>query len=128
MFRKKSLFLAALFSLSLSLSSQAQENQISGNTKEILPELLKLKMEMVKDSRIAERYRIQLFSGDFEKAGEIKKKYDSLQVKWPSIRAYETPNYKIWVGNFRSSREADRALLLLREYFPAAFRFRPERK
>lgn len=128
MFRKKRLFSVGIFALGFGFTALAQEARVTVNQAEILPELLKLKTEMVQDSRIAERYRIQIFSGDFDKAVDVKKEYDSLQIKWPAVRAYETPNYKIWIGNFRNSLEADRALLEIREYFPAAFRFKPERK
>ena len=39
---------------------------------------------------------------------------------------YETPNYKIWVGNFRTQLEADRELRLLRKHFPNAFSLKPK--
>ena len=38
---------------------------------------------------------------------------------------YETPNYKIWVGKFRTRLEADRELLVVKKLFPNAFPFKP---
>ena len=39
---------------------------------------------------------------------------------------YETPNYKIWVGNFYNQLEADKKLIEIRKKFRSAFIFRPE--
>ena len=39
---------------------------------------------------------------------------------------YETPNYKIWVGNFYNQLEADKELIEIRKKFRSAFIFRPE--
>ena len=128
MFKKSRLVLAGIACFGLTTAAMAQQGQVTINQDEILPELLQLKAEMVKDSRIAERYRLQIFSGEFEKAATVKKDFEKLYPELPVTREYETPNYKIWVGNFRNSLEADRALLLIKKDFPAAFRFRPEKK
>lgn len=106
----------------------AQEAHVSINQDERIPELLNMKTEMTEDSRLGDRYRIQLFSGDNSKASEIIQKYREHFPQWSSTIVYETPNYKVWVGNFRNSLEADRALLEIKSEFPAAFRFRPEKK
>ena len=45
----------------------------------------------------------------------------------PSILEFETPNYKIWVGNFRNKLEADRTLLKVQKEFPNAFVFKPKK-
>ena len=39
---------------------------------------------------------------------------------------YETPNYKIWVGNYYTQIEADKKLIKIRRKFSSAFIFRPE--
>ena len=39
---------------------------------------------------------------------------------------YETPNYKVWVGNYYTQLEADKRLLEIRKKFRSAFIFRPE--
>ena len=47
---------------------------------------------------------------------------------WKSSMEYETPNYKIWVGSFRTSLEADRALKTIRKEFNGAFIFKPKQE
>lgn len=106
----------------------AQAGQVHIEQDPLIPHLLELKTQMGKKSLIGDRYKIQIFSGNNNKASEVIREYRKLDLKWPSIMKYETPNYKVWVGNFRNKLEADRALMKINEYYPASFRFRPERK
>ncbi|MFD2517748.1 SPOR domain-containing protein [Salinimicrobium flavum] len=126
--KKRSFIFTAACLFGFSLFSNAQEGRVTIKQDEMIPKLLALKTEMVNESRIADRYRIQLFSGDNNKASTVIKEYRALYPQWSSTIVYETPNYKVWVGNFRNSLEADRALLEIKKTFPAAFRFRPEKK
>lgn len=128
MLNKKKLLITAAVILGFSAISKAQEGQVSIKQDDLIPELMEKKTEMVKDGRMGDRYRIQLFSGDNNQASKIIKEYRALYPQWPSTIVYETPNYKVWVGNFRNSLEADKALLSIKNTFPAAFRFKPERK
>ncbi len=128
MLRKSKLILATLVVIGTVTVSKAQEGQVTIHQDEIIPELLEQKSEMVKDGVIGERYRVQLFSGDNNEASKVIKEYRSLFPEWSSTIVFETPNYKVWVGNFRNSLEADRALLEIKKSFPAAFRFKPEKR
>ncbi|MDX1601593.1 MAG: SPOR domain-containing protein [Salinimicrobium sediminis] len=128
MFKKKSLILASALVIGAVTSSTAQQGQVSIIQDEAIPELLEKKTEMVKDGVIGDRYRIQLFSGDNNQASKVIKDYRSQYPDWPSTIVFETPNYKVWVGNFRNSLEADRALLEIKKTFPSAFRFKPEKR
>ena len=125
--RKKKILTVAAFFLAVGFNAFAQEGRMQVNQDTLIPYLLELKTEMGKESRIGDRYRIQIFSGDNNKASKVIREFRSLYSEWPSTIVYETPNYKVWVGNFRNSLEADRALIKIRESFPAAFRFKPER-
>ncbi|MGM0932046.1 MAG: SPOR domain-containing protein [Bacteroidota bacterium] len=105
---------------------QAQEGSINLTQDQKIETLLELKAEMTKDNEIGDRYKIQLFYGDNGKANEVIKEYRS-KYSYPSLIAYEAPNYKVWVGNFRNRLEADRALLEIKETFPSAFIPKPRR-
>ena len=128
MLRKEKLIFTASIIIGISSLSQAQEGQVTIKQDEIITELMETKTQMVKDSRIGDRYKIQLYSGDNNQASKVIKEYRALYSQWPSTIVYETPNYKVWVGNFRNSLEADKALLSIKNTFPAAFRFKPEKK
>lgn len=128
MSKKSKFFIGACFLIGFSTIGAAQEARVSIDQDEKISELLAMKTAMTEDSRLGDRYRIQLFSGDNSKASEIIQKYRELFPQWSSTIVYETPNYKVWVGNFRNSLEADRALLEIKSEFPASFRFKPEKK
>ena len=49
------------------------------------------------------------------------------QIRYSSEMKYETPNYKIWVGDFRTKIEADRALIAIKKKYPNAFIFTPKK-
>lgn len=96
------------------------------NTKKI-DSLLTLKKEMINDYEIKSFYTIQLFSGQRQAAVEIKNEYDNNAYDYKSIIEYETPNYKVWVGRFRTKLHADKVFAEIREDYPSAFIFRPGR-
>ncbi len=120
--------MATLLTTGATTASLAQEGQVTIHQDETIPALLEQKTEMVKDGVIGDRYRIQLFSGDNNQASKVIREYRTLFPEWSSTIVFETPNYKVWVGNFRNSLEADRALLQIKKSFPAAFRFKPEKR
>ncbi len=124
---RKNIFIAGAFIFGIGFSGFGQEGRVQVRQDSLIPQLLNLKTEMGKESRIGDRYRIQIFSGDNKKASDAIKEFRNLYSDWPSTIVYETPNYKVWIGNFRNSLEADRALTEIKKSFPAAFRFKPER-
>jgi len=109
------------------LNLTAQEGQVNISENEKITKLLELKSEMSKDNVIGDRFKIQLFYGNNGEANEVIKDYRS-KFEYPSLIAYEAPNYKVWVGNFRNRLEADRALLRIKESFPSAFILKPSRR
>ncbi len=68
-------------------------------------------------------YKIQLFYGSLEDAHTTLKKFKFNFENWEGSIKYETPNYKVWVGDYRNKIDADRALLKINEKFPGAFVF-----
>jgi hypothetical protein len=99
----------------------AQSASITVNEDAKIPPLLELKKELEKENKLADGYTIQLYYGELTKAYEVKTKYNRNHGAWPASIEYETPNYKVWAGNFSSRIEADRALLEVQTTFDAAF-------
>ena len=119
--------LAGFLSVGISQISSAQNAKINIQQNDMIPQLLDLKFKMEDDGKLGERYKIQLYYGDNNTASEVLKKFRSTYNEWPSSIIYETPNYKVWVGKFRNRLEADRALLKIKDDFPAAFIPKPQR-
>ena len=87
-----------------------------------------MKKSLEKDNKLSDGYTIQLYYGELNRANSIIKKYRGLYGTWPASIEYETPNYKVWVGNFSSRLDADRALLAIQDNFSSAFILKPERR
>lgn len=96
------------------------------NTK-YLDTLLTLKRQMLNDNDIKSFYTIQLFSGPIKRAEEAKKAYEDKTYQYKATIEYETPNYKVWVGVFRTKLKADKAYAEIKEDYPNALVLRPGR-
>jgi hypothetical protein len=109
--------------LLIGFSIQAQNGTV--NIKKI-DTLLRVKKEMLKDHKIKSFYTIQLFSGKKENA-IIKRDEFSNNYPYDVTIEYETPNYKVWVGRFRTKLEADKIFNIIRKDYPNALIFMPGR-
>lgn len=105
----------------------AQNATVTVNENEKISELLTLKKELEKENKLSDGFTIQLYYGEKTRANSTIRKYRNLYSTWPASIKYETPNYKVWVGNFSHRIDADRALLEIKEKFPSAFILKPER-
>ncbi len=123
----KDCFFIGVFLFGINQIGMAQTGKVNIHQDASIPNLLEMKSEMTKDGKLGERYKIQLFYGDNNSDSDVIKKFRSLYSEYPSQIIYETPNYKVWVGNFRNRLEADRALLKLKPNFPSAFIPKPQR-
>ena len=101
----------------------AQKGKVTINQSSELDSIIKLKKEL--NSKI-QNLRIQIFNGDRENAELVMKEYLKIFNDTSANIVYETPNYKIWVGNFYNQLEADKKLIEVRKKFRSAFIFRPE--
>ena len=114
------IFICLLFSCFPILS---QNGKITVNQSSKLDSIIKLKKEL--NCKI-QNLRIQIFNGDRENAELVMKEYLEIFNDTSASIIYETPNYKIWVGNFYNQLEADKKLIEIRKKFRSAFIFRPE--
>ena len=102
--------------------SQSDLIQIKQNPK--IDSLIKLKKEINKNLF---NLKIQIFSGKRDKALELISNHTKNEYPGEEIKLiYETPNYKVWVGDFFTQLQADKKLLLIKKTYPEAFIFRPK--
>ena len=100
-----------------------QNGNIKINQSSKLDSIIKLKKEL--NSKI-QNLKIQIYSGDRENAEQIIQKFNEIFNDTTADVIYETPNYKVWVGNYYTQLEADKRLIEIRKKFRSAFIFRPE--
>ena len=122
---KNQLLLAIIFVLGASFQNlKAQEGTVNIIQDTKITKLLEYK----KDPRIVDLYRIQVYTGSRKTAFE---KLEECKTVFPDIETtilYDTPNYKIWVGGYRTRLEVDNALVTIKKEFPAAFKTKPIQK
>lgn len=100
-----------------------QNGSIKINQSNKVDSIIKLKKEL--NSKI-QNLRIQIYSGDRENAEQIIQEFNEIFNDTTADVIYETPNYKVWVGNYYTQLEADKILIEIRKKFRSAFIFRPE--
>lgn len=111
----KGLFMCLILT-QLPLEGLAQTGQVTIDQPRDIDKLLEFK----KDIKTVDLYKIRVYSGDRSGAENIKSQASGLYAEWPTLMEYETPNYKIYVGNFLSRLDADRALLKVKKNYPGA--------
>ena len=115
------IFIISILITIFSEKSVAQSASVTKNEDAKITRLLELKKELEKENKLSDGYTIQLYYGELNIANATLKKYRNSYGAWPASIEYETPNYKVWVGNFSSRLEADRALLEVQQMFDSAF-------
>ncbi len=103
-----------------------QNGSVTIDSPPEVDQLLAVKKEV---NRKAENvYRIQIYSGTSQQARGREAAFKENFPGWKCDLKFETPNYKVWVGNFRTRLEADRRLLEVKKKFPNAFILAPQKK
>lgn len=115
------LFILSVLIVLFSETTFAQSATVTVNEDPKIAELLNLKKQLEKGNKLSDGYTIQLYYGELNRANSTIKKYRNSYGAWPASIEYETPNYKVWVGNFSSRLSADRALMEVQKSFNAAF-------
>ncbi len=119
-------FLTA-FGILFHSNALAQSGRVSISQDSRITELLNLKSKLAANNELNDRYKIQLFYGSITEANTVQARYKNKYARWEPSIVYESPNYKVWVGNFRNRLEADQALLQIQKTFPNAFVMKPDR-
>ena len=115
------LFILSILLVFLTQSSVAQPGTVTINADAQINELLTIKKSLESENKMDEGYTIQLFYGNLEMANTTLKKYRRTYGTWPASIEYETPNDKVWAGNFATRIQADRALIEIKRGFSGAF-------
>jgi len=70
-------------------------------------------------------YKIQVFNGNMDQSKkallDFKKEFKELDA----TLVFNTPLYKVWVGNFNTRMEVERNLMAIKKKYPNAFVIKP---
>ncbi|WP_294819737.1 SPOR domain-containing protein [uncultured Flavobacterium sp.] len=125
---KSALKFSGIIFLSFSgLKSYAQENTVTIVQDSKFEQLLAEKRRINASITVNEKYKVQVFYGDNDKArktlSEFKKEFKALD----GTIVFESPTYKVWVGNFKSRFEAEKNLVEIRKKYPYALLIKPNK-
>lgn len=126
-FPKKNTYLILLFFF-ISLQSFSQNLSSKINEDEKFIELLKLSKEANSEYFKSSFFSIQVYSGQYKQADSILKFVNEKYLNDSIFFFFETPNYKVQVGKFKSKIEAQKKLRSVIKDFKAAFILKPNTK
>ncbi len=109
--------------LTISLTANAQQGEVNVTQDSDIDKLLEFK----KDIKTSKIYRIQVYqSVDPDKAQREKSNFLNSYNQWPAEVVWNTPNYKVWVGNFATRLEAERAAAKIKKKYMNAIILQPK--
>tara|TARA_B100000676_G_scaffold59840_1_gene59116 strand:+ start:7537 stop:7932 length:396 start_codon:yes stop_codon:yes gene_type:complete len=126
-FPKKNTYLILLFFF-ISLQSFSQNLSSKINEDEKFIKLLKLSKEANSEYFKSSFFSIQVYSGQYKQADSILKFVNEKYLNDSIFFFFETPNYKVQVGKFKSKIEAQKKLRSVIKDFKAAFILKPNTK
>lgn len=90
-------------------------------------QLLAEKRKINSSITVNDKYKIQIFYGDNEKArktlSEFRKEYKNID----GTIIFASPTYKVWVGSFKSRIDAERILKDIQRKYPYALLIKPNK-
>jgi hypothetical protein len=123
--RKKTLYAFMLFVLAYNINAQDQNITLNQDPK--FEQLLNDKRKINASISVNDSYKIQIFSG---KSDEAKKTLSDFKQEFKNIDGtiiFNTPNYKVMVGNFKSRIEAERNLIDIKKRYKNVFLIKPSK-
>lgn len=123
---RNAILLASLLGLTCK-NLYAQDQNITLTQDEKFEQLLNEKRKINTSITVNDRYKIQIYNGDSETAkktlGEFRKEFKN----YDGTIVFNTPTYKVWVGNFKTRIESERHLAELKKRYPTAFLIKPNK-
>jgi len=124
--QNKRLFLLLAMTLT-TYNINAQEQNITVKQDPKFEQLLNDKRKINASISTNDTYKIQIFSG---KSDEAKKTLSSFKREFSTIDGtiiFQTPNYKVLVGNFKTRIEAERNLEEIKKNYKSVFLLKPSK-
>ncbi|WP_338408003.1 SPOR domain-containing protein [uncultured Flavobacterium sp.] len=105
----------------------AQDQKVTVSQDQKFEQILNEKRNINTSLTVNDSYKIQIYNGGSENA---KKTLSDFKQNFSDIDAtivFNTPNYKVWVGGFRTRIEAERSLIDIRKKYNNVLLIKPSR-
>ncbi|MBC7847413.1 MAG: SPOR domain-containing protein [Flavobacterium sp.] len=123
----KKIFLSSLLLVALTTKMKAQDQNISISQDPKFEQLLNEKRKINTSLTVNDSYKIQIYSGGSENA---KKTLTEFKQEFAAIDAtivFNTPNYKVWIGSFKTRIEAERNLANIKDRYKNVLLIKPSK-
>ena len=121
---RKAFFYAVTLCLSTNYSN-AQDRNITVSQDPKFEQLLNEKRKTNVSNAANDWYKVQIFSGDSEKAKNTFNEFKQEYIGIDGTIVFNTPNYKVLVGNFKTRIEAERNLIDIRKKYKNVLLIKP---
>jgi archaellum biogenesis ATPase FlaH len=109
----------------LPFKTLAQDERTNLKQDAKFEQLLNEKRKINPSLTINDSYKIQIFNGSNDNAKKILNEFKQANQDLDATIIFNTPNYKVWVGNFRSRIEAERYLVDIKKKYNNVFLIKP---
>ena len=123
----KQVFFCTLTLIITSSCLHAQEAKVIVNQDPKFEQLLNEKRKSNVSITVNDRYKIQIFSGDSENAKKTLRGFKQEFTDIDGTIVFNTPNYKVWIGNFKTRIEAERNLIDIRKKYKNVLLIKPSK-
>ena len=123
--RKAIYSIISLFSLGFCLHTQSQNITVNQDAK--FEQLLSEKRKINTSINIRDSYKIQIFIGGSENAKKILNEFKQNFANIDATIIFNTPNYRVLVGNFKTRIEAEHNLLDIKKKFKNVLLIKPSK-
>ena len=124
----KNILFCSVASIIIAQKIHSQTNQVSVSQNPKFEELLNEKRKINASITINDRFKIQIFNGDAETAKSTLIDFKKNNKNLDGTVVFNTPIYKVWVGNFKTRIEAEKVLGELKKKYPIAFLIKPNKQ
>ena len=76
---------------------------------------------------VNDKYKIQVYNGDSETSKRMLSEFKKDFKACDGTIVFNTPAYKVWVGDYRTRIEAERNLAEIKKKYPNAFLVKPNK-
>jgi hypothetical protein len=116
-------FLILFFSQNNLLFSQKSDVKQDPKFEQLLKEKRKINSGIVTNTR----YKIQIFNGNNEMSKKALVDFKNEFKDYDATIIFSTPNYKVWVGNYKTRIEAEKNLKIIIKKYPNALVIKPSK-
>ena len=123
----KTNILSCLFIVLSTYYGNAQDQNVTVTQDPKFEQLLNEKRKINNSLTVNDSYKIQIYTGSSENA---KKTLNEFRQEFSDIDAtiiFNTPNYKVWVGNFKTRIEAEKTLSEINNRYKNVLLIKPSR-